>query len=112
GAEAERLLGHAQIAHHLQLGVADVLAVDVGDQVHDAQHGHQVTDDLADNRRNLRVFYGRARSCRLSIHNAPGSAVKSATKARMNAVEATMPNCGMGGRSENDNARKPLALMS
>ena len=91
-AQPERGFADAEVAHHLQLGVADVLPVDIGNQVHDAEHGHQVADDLADNGRSPRVFVYLRRSCRLSIHKAPGRAVKSATKARMNAVEVTMPN--------------------
>ena len=38
GAEAVGGFAEAEIADHLQLGVADVLPVDIGDQVHEAEH--------------------------------------------------------------------------
>ena len=47
GAEPVGVLGQPEIAHHLQLGVADVLPIDVGDQVDDADEGQQVPRDLA-----------------------------------------------------------------
>ena len=39
--ETERCLGNVQVREHLQLGEADVLAVDEGDQKHQDQHRHQ-----------------------------------------------------------------------
>ena len=48
GAEAVGGLAEAEVADHLQLGVGDVLPVDVGDQVHQAEERHEPPGDGGD----------------------------------------------------------------
>src|SRR5205823_13030598 len=47
-AKAVGVFAQAQIAHHLQLGEADVLAVDVRDQVADPDERNEPAGDLLD----------------------------------------------------------------
>jgi hypothetical protein len=56
-AKAVGVFAQAQIAHHLQLGEADVLAVDVRDQVTDPDERNEPAGDLLD---DLRTADARA----------------------------------------------------
>jgi hypothetical protein len=56
-AKAVGVFAQAQIAHHLQLGKADVLAVDVRDQVTDPDERNEPAGDLLD---DLRTADARA----------------------------------------------------
>jgi len=52
-AKTIRVFAQAQIAHHLQLGEADVLAVDIGDQVTDPDERNEPAGDLLDDVRTV-----------------------------------------------------------